>query len=126
MYYLIASQVLCGAFAAFAAGRKGRSRLGWFAVGLLVPVAGVVMAWCVPPVVSRGQGRAARRAPRRPPRRCTGSYIPDCLGCRYFVRPLFDRSYSGPRKGRCERFDRELVDESESRESRAVSRGGPP
>ena len=117
MAYALAFQLLCGCFAAFLAGKKGRSRLAWFAVGLLIPIVGVGLAWSVSPRAAipgaTGRERAAdARTPRRRPKRCNGSYIPDCLGCPYFVKPLFDSSYSGSRKGRCKLLGRDLVDEA--------------
>lgn len=126
--YAVAFQLLCGSFAAFLAGRKGRSRIAWFAVGLLVPIIGVALAWSAAPRAAGPKAKRRDRAPgaqrqRRRPRRCTGSYIPDCLGCRYFIRPLFDPSYSGFRKGRCELLGRDLVDEAERESSKPASEG---
>ena len=125
MAHVMVFQLLCGCFSAFVAGKKGRSRLAWFAVGLLVPIIGVALAWWVsPPQPSRevsGRGRVAG-APvlRRPPKRCNGSYISDCLGCPHFAKPLFDATYSGPRRGQCELFGRELVDKGEREGSRVL------
>ena len=121
-YYLIIVQVLCGCFSAFVAGRKGRDRIRWWFVGALLPVVGVVLSLKV--------GEAGREAPvalsapasaatngsasaerRQRPSRCCGSYIPDCLGCPHFRRQLFSAEHREGMKGRCEHFDRELLEE---------------
>ena len=75
------------------------------------------------PASRRGAaGISGQSGPREkhPPKRCCGSYIADCQGCCYFARPLFDPSYAGTRKGRCERFNRDLVDEGGDKSSRIV------
>ena len=118
MEYLVAFQVLCAGFAAFVAARKGRSAILWFAVGLL-PVVGVVLALTVERPSARREGRGKGAEPR-PPRRCRGSYIPDCEGCPFFTRPLFDASYQGPKKGYCKRFERTLSEEAGSKGGRVT------
>jgi hypothetical protein len=124
MEYILAIQLLCGCFAAFAARRKGRSAVAWFAIGALLPVLGIVLA------LRAGRPRAPRRAAPngsreadaalRPPRRCEGTYIADCLGCPFFSRPLFDETYEGPNKGYCRRFRRVLSDEKGKKGSTVV------
>ena len=114
MSYLIAFQLLCGCFAGYVASQKGRNWFFWFLAGLVVPVLGVVLAVIVArprrPSAEGERPRAGTEAARerRPPSRCCGSYIPDCQGCPYFRKPLFDPTYSGTRKGLCEFFHKEL------------------
>lgn len=116
MEYLIAFQLLCGCFAGFAASRKKRNGILWFFIGTALPVIGVVLALTVG--VPR---KRAERAPHandsgyghRRPSRCCGSYIPDCQGCPHFVRPLFDRSYTGHRKGFCKFFNKVLSEHAQ-------------
>jgi len=126
MEYLVAIQLLCGSFAAYVASRKNRNRFLWFLLGLAVPVGGVLMAL----IVGKGQrtpGKGvespdvAEAEPRRPPKRCCGSYIPDCRGCPYFTRPLFDPSYGGRRKGYCELFEKELIEEAGARQAKIAA-----
>ena len=120
MEYLLAFQFLCGGFAAWGAARKRRSPLGWFAVGFLLPVLGVVLCLLVGTRVrAEGSGRGRTRTRRRP-KRCNGSYIPDCQGCPYFTKPLFDSSYDGKRRGRCAFFDCDLEEEARKGGSRVV------
>jgi hypothetical protein len=115
MYYLIICAVLCGFFSAFVAGRKGRNRIAWWFVGTLLPILGVVLSLAVPQRrvalsavrVRRAQGGA--RQGRKKPKRCCGSYIPDCFGCPYFRRPLFDPGRGEDKKGYCEFFGRDLI-----------------
>lgn len=118
MEYLIAFQLLCGAFGAYLARRKNRSVVLWFGIAAVVPVAGVVLALVVGKA-GRTEAKKAKRKkgehggknrPRRP-RRCNGSYISDCRGCPYFYRPLFDTTYDENHKGRCRFYDRELYEE---------------
>lgn len=117
MEYLVAFQLLCGCFAGYVASHKKRNWFFWFLVGGAVPLLGVLAALMVeepaeeePGVPARGRNGSSGRE-RRPPSRCCGRYIPDCRGCPYFKRPLFDRTYSGARKGYCELFDKKLVEE---------------
>lgn len=128
MHYLIAFQVLCGCFSAFAAGRKGRRPAIWWFIGALIPVFGVVLSLAVPdspasrPATATGAGGKtvrARRA-RAKPKRCCGSYIPDCFGCPHFRRKLFDPSRSKGKKGYCEFFLKDLMDPSRERNSKVA------
>jgi len=125
MEYFLAIQLLSGLFAAFVAARKGRGALAWFALGLLLPVVGVVLALRVGPLRARaehtGPGLQEAAAQRQAPRRCCGSYIPDCQGCPFFTRPLFDPSYEGPKKGYCQHFEKVLVEQGGREGSHAVS-----
>jgi hypothetical protein len=129
MYYLVIIQVLCGCFSAFVAGRKGRDRVRWWFIGALVPVVGVALS-----LLARdaAQGEpAALGAPaggrkvekNHRPSRCCGSYIPDCLGCSYFRRQLFSAEHREGLKGRCDYFDRQLVDETSRRRPRVTVEG---
>jgi hypothetical protein len=125
-YYLIVLQVLCGCFSAFVAGRKGRDRRRWWLIGALLPVAGVVLSLRAgqagpqePATLGApASGRKLQRHHR--PSRCCGSYIPDCLGCCYFRRQLFSAEHREGLKGRCDYFDRQLVEEP-SRKRRRVT-----
>jgi hypothetical protein len=122
MEYLIAFQLLCGCFAAFVAGRRSRSRAAWWFVGALLPVAGVVLALTASHPGAAGSSGPAHSAsePRKPagrPRRCCGSYIPDCLGCPYFRRPLFDGEGSSQKKGTCTLLGTDLTLEPQPRGS---------
>jgi hypothetical protein len=131
MYYLLIVQVLCGFFSAFVAGRKGRNRLLWWFIGALLPLLGVVLCLKVGEAADKGEpvplgapasaDAAAKAADRRRrPSRCCGSYIPDCLGCSYFRRQLFSGEQKDGLKGRCEHFDRELLEESSRKRSRVT------
>lgn len=127
MYYLIAFQVLCGCFSAFVAGRKGRSRLAWWLMGALLPVFGVLLSLAAPAAPGAPRSAAAatdtKREPsqtRKRPKRCCGSYIPDCFGCPFFRRQLFDSDRSEDKKGYCEFFGRELRDKSKRKGSTVV------
>ena len=125
MEHVVVFQLLCGCFAGFVAARKGRNWLLWFAVGALVPVVGVALAWGAAARPARAADAAAgRQRRRRAPKRCTGLYIADCQGCPYFRRPLFDASYSESKKGYCERFGRTLFDGPALDQERV--RNGPP
>ncbi len=127
MHYFIAFQILCGCFSAFVAGRKGRSRLAWWFVGAMLPLLGVVLSLIVleaptAPSSSRGVGGAvsAQSRARRRPKRCSKSYTPDCSGCPFFRRRLFDADRSEDKKGYCEFFNKELRDESKAKGSSVV------
>ncbi len=117
MYYLVIIQVLCGSFSAFVAGRKGRDRVRWWFIGALLPVVGVALSLLarevrddVPATLGAPAG-GRQLEPRHRPSRCCGSYIPDCLGCTYFRRQLFSAEHREGLKGRCDYFDRQLVEE---------------
>lgn len=114
MLHVLALQIACGAFAAFVAARNGRNRAVWFAIGMLLPVLGVVLALSAKKPYAPGEytGGATRSLPRRP-KRCIGAYTADCLGCRHFSRPLFDDSYKNGKKGRCGLFRRELIEQAQ-------------
>jgi len=120
MHYLIVFQILCGCLSAFAAGRKGRNRTLWWAIGAFVPLFGVLIALMVPeagaglraPRNRRGRIEEVQADRRSRPRRCRGSYIPDCQGCPYFRRPLFDADPQPHKKGTCTFLGKELWEES--------------
>ncbi len=124
--YLVAFQLLCGAFGAFLASRKRRSPAAWFAIAFAVPVVGVILAFTVreyrraKPGVSKC--RQEQRRTLQPPKRCCRSYIPDCLGCPYFNRPLFDDSYTGERKGYCRLFGKELLESGDRKTAKITFR----
>ncbi|MHC4479351.1 MAG: hypothetical protein ACYS8K_08085 [Planctomycetota bacterium] len=131
MHYFVVFQVLCGCFAAFTAGRKGRRPAVWWFVGALVPVFGVVLSLAVPPLSAgpassplAAEKTPLARRPRAKPKRCCGSYIPDCFGCSYFRRPLFDPGRSEGKKGHCEFFDKDLITKSEDEGSKVVIEDG--
>jgi len=115
MEYLIAAQLFCGVFAAYVAAGKCRSKLAWFFIGL-IPIVGVVAAVLAPHAApcghfgARSTGRTS--APERA-KRCSGTFIPDCRGCAYFRKPLFDPSYAETREGYCEFFHKELRKEQQ-------------
>ena len=113
-YIFVAWQLLCGGFAAFLAAGKRRSPVLWFAIGALLPVVGVALAWFVSP---GGRRRAATlesgSSKKHLPKRCVGYYVPDCAGCPYFIKPLFDPTYSADKKGYCTRFERPLMEKEE-------------
>ena len=111
MEYVVAFQLLCGCFAGFVAARKRRNWAAWFAAGTLLPVAGVVLSCRLRARPPAGEGTPRRRRRREPLRRCTGQYAPDCQGCSWFRRPLFDSSYADSKKGYCERFTRPLYEQ---------------
>ena len=117
MEYVVVFQVFCGFFAAFVAARKERSVLAWFAIGTLLPVVGVALALRVKRTPARG---GKERTVRQAPRRCRGSFIPDCRGCPFFSRPLFDPSQDSSKKGYCQRFERVLVQENGRKGSRVT------
>jgi hypothetical protein len=111
----IAIQIFVAIFCAFMALRKERSPLLWALIGL-VPVVGVIAVIVVSP--ARAADKAAARPKDRPhpparPKRCCGRYIPDCRGCPYFRRALFqsDKQKDEGRVGHCEFFDRNLYDD---------------
>jgi hypothetical protein len=130
MPYVIAFQVLCGFFAAHVASRKGRSGLRWWFLGALIPVFGVVLSLALPerpgPVrlSEGGMGGSSVRSHRHRPKRCCGSYIPDCHGCPYFRRQLFDSARSEGRKGHCEFYHKDLTGNSQPDESGLVVEDG--
>jgi len=114
MPYLIAGLILSGLVAGYVAGRKGRSRIAWMAVGMFLPGLGILLSIAVP---ERGDadgspegGAPARKAHvRRRPRRCCGSWIPDCQGCDWFHRELFRSSQTTDSVGYCEYYGRRLA-----------------
>ncbi len=120
MYYAVVLVVFCAFFSAFVAGRKGRSPLLWWMIGLL-PVFGVVLALLAAPrlpgasqaSVDEGPGQAPDR-----PKRCRGEFIPDCLGCAYFQRQLFRADPAEGVRGYCRFFEMGLVDEDTRRAAR--------
>ncbi|MFP4027987.1 MAG: hypothetical protein ACLFWL_09365 [Candidatus Brocadiia bacterium] len=124
MEYILAFQLLCGFFSAFLAVRKHRSLTGWFAIGLLVPVAGVIFAWVIGPYSLKDSQKQSDMPTEKPagkrPKRCCGYYVPDCQGCPYFEKPLFDKSFEGDRKGRCRFYGRVLEQNEEEKKSRAI------
>jgi len=118
MEYFVAFQLLCGCFAGFVASRKDRGWFVWFLLGTFVPVFGVIAALlanepATEPAEENWTQELERKTKNRklkPPKRCCGRYIPDCQGCPYFRKPLFDPTYSGSKKGYCELFEKELID----------------
>lgn len=127
MHYFIVFQLLCGFFSASVAGRKGRNPTTWWFVGLLLPVFGVVLSLVVPksptasaPAARKTRRREAARRPRKRPRRCCASYIPDCFGCPYFRRQLFDPAGTEGKKGYCEYYGKDLVDASKQKGSKVT------
>ena len=126
MYYLLIIQVLCGCFSAYVAGRKGRDRVRWWFIGALLPVVGVVLSLRATEVRQEVPGTLGAPASGKKteachrPSRCCAAYIPDCLGCSHFRRQLFSAEHREGLKGRCDYFDRELVEES-SRKRRHVA-----
>jgi hypothetical protein len=111
----IAIQLFIAVFCAFLAARKRRRPLVWGLVGM-VPVLGVVAALLVPraaPARHAGKGSPRQRSMPPRPKRCCGHYIPDCRGCPYFRRALFqsDRQKEDGRVGHCEFFDRDLYEQ---------------
>jgi hypothetical protein len=120
MEYFFAFQVLSGFFAAFLASRKSRSTLGWFAIGMLVPLAGVIVAWKISPSRPLSPSKPShRKKTLRPPKRCCGHYIPGCQGCPFFEKPLFDRTYQGERKGYCKFYNKDLLDQRDKKSASA-------
>ncbi|MGD2175738.1 MAG: hypothetical protein PVJ27_10080 [Candidatus Brocadiaceae bacterium] len=116
MHYFFVIQLLCGFFAAYVAGGKGRSRLAWWFAGALLPIFGVALVLLVPPAGEAGAaGPAGGSTPRQPvrPKRCCGRFIPDCLGCSYFRRNLFRSDASPGARGHCRYFGRDLVEGEE-------------
>ena len=117
MSYVIAFQVLCGFFSSYVAGRKGRARLRWWLVGALVPVFGVMLSLLAPDAEAGSGpatvgGKEGRRRSRKRPKRCCGSYIPDCQGCSFFRRHLFDPDPSEDKKGYCRFYGKDLTEAS--------------
>ena len=117
MHYFIAFQILCGCFSAYVARRKGLNPVSWGLAGALLPVFGVVLAVAVSGSSSAaeslpGTGHRRPASPPRRPRRCCGSYLPDCFGCPFFRRQLFARDQAKDKKGYCEYYRKDLVDES--------------
>lgn len=117
MEYLVAFQLLCGCFAGYVASHKGRGWFAWFLLGALVPIAGVIAVLLVeepseePPEEDwTDELKEARKRKLKPPKRCCARYIPDCQGCPYFRKPLFDPTYTGSKKGYCELFEKELIE----------------
>ncbi|MFO8006485.1 MAG: hypothetical protein R6V05_01985 [Candidatus Brocadiia bacterium] len=117
MHYLVAFQILCGFFAAYVAVRKERSGLRWWCVGALLPAVGVALALMVDSASGSGPGDDTSGGPQEPlrrPRRCSGQFIPDCLGCAHFRRRLFGSEADEMVRGYCEFYARELCDEEHS------------
>jgi len=120
--YLIVMQVLCGAFSAYVAGRKGRSRWAWFFIGTLVPVLGVVLALLAEQVKTESEDRVGpaglggRKVKARRPLRCCGSYIPDCQGCPHFRRQLFAGERRADVKGHCAYYGKDLTEDAEQQD----------
>ena len=54
------------------------------------------------------------------PKRCCGSYIPDCEGCPYFKKALFESSPNSVKKGECRFFNRDLVIKPPERHNRVI------
>ena len=112
--YLIAGLILSGLAAGYVAGRKGRSRIAWAAVGTFLPGLGILLSIAVPERGgtddSQEAGVGSRKSPpRRRPRRCCGSWIPDCQGCDWFHRELFRSSETTDAAGYCEYYGRRLT-----------------
>jgi hypothetical protein len=119
MYFFICVQLLCGLFACFVAKAKNRSATLWLLLGAILPILGVVIILILSPKDAplSEEKDSSEQKPKRRPKRCCGSYLPDCHGCPYFSRPLFDNSYNENKKGRCEFFGRDLYEEPEERKS---------
>jgi len=114
MHYFVAFQILCGFFAAYVAVRKGRSGLRWWCAGAFLPVVGVALALTVDRRRGSDTGEETSEDPQEPlrrPRRCSGQFIPDCLGCAHFRRRLFGSEAGETVRGYCEFYARELCDE---------------
>jgi hypothetical protein len=126
MDYVIVTLALCGFFSAYVAARKGRSPVAWWLVGALLPVIGVVLCLAVPPKAAAdpqeewAPGAPAPHHALRRPRRCCGYYIPDCCGCPYFRRHLFDSVRAERSKGRCEFFGKDLEEAPEGADSQVA------
>jgi hypothetical protein len=122
MEYLVAFQLLCGCFAGYVASRKERNWFAWFLIGALVPVFGVIAALLVDEPATESPEddwteklEETKKRKLKPPKRCCARYIPDCQGCPYFRKPLFDPTYSGSKKGYCELFEKDLIDSQEDK-----------
>ena len=130
MEYLIVALALCGFFSAYVAARRGRRPVVWWFVGALLPVLGVVLAMVLPakpPVRQEDAWAPGSPVPSRPlrrPKRCCGFYIPDCCGCPYFRRHLFDPARAGRTKGRCEFFGKDLDEVPARADSHVAGRDG--
>jgi hypothetical protein len=109
---LVALMLISGVAAGYVAGRKGRSRIAWAAIGTALPLLGVLLCIAVPERGagddSRQTGAARKPRPRRRPRRCCGSWIPDCQGCDWYHRELFTSSETSDSAGYCEYYGRKL------------------
>ncbi len=123
MAYLFAFQILCGLFSAFVASQKGRNPALWGTIGACLPVFGVLLAVMVgdndadaPPRFWSRPAPKKRRTPPSRPKRCKGTYVPDCRGCAYFRRPLFDHELP-EKKGTCAFFGKELLEEADRSDS---------
>jgi len=130
MQFLVVFQILCGFFGAFVAGRKGRSRLGWWFIGAFLPVFGAILCLMAPDAAAKvgateqGDGADGIRKQRPRPRRCCGSYIPDCQGCPYFRRPLFEAHREADGKGTCTFYGKQLREEADADNSRITIDNG--
>ncbi len=123
--YVLVFQLLCGALAAFVARRKGRSGLFWLLAGTCLPVIGVVLALASKAGGKRGRakrpvGESRPQKKKRPPKRCCGRYIPDCEGCPFFQRLLFDEQPVDGRKGKCRRYNRDLKVNTDRKRNRVI------
>ncbi len=121
--YILVFQIACGISALLIAQRKGRNRPAWLAAGTFLPVIGLALILVLKPLKARKQaarGKQRNKARMRPPKRCCGSYIPDCEGCPYFVRVLFEEEVIEGKKGDCRFYGRELTVETDTRRNRVV------
>ncbi len=117
MPYVVMTLMIVGAFvSSHIAARKGRSAVHWWFIGL-VPVFGIMLALLMdtgaPAGVTRKERGGRRRKgapPRKRPKRCCGSYIPECWGCPFFRRNLFDPDPHEGKRGYCEHFRHELTE----------------
>ena len=115
-YVVMMLMIVCAFASSHIAARKGRNTVHWWFIGL-VPIFGIMLALLMdtgaPGGVTRKKKGARKRKdalPRKRPKRCCGSYIPECWGCPFFRRNLFDPDPHEGKRGYCEHFRRELTE----------------
>ncbi|ACM35620.1 MULTISPECIES: zinc ribbon domain-containing protein [Rhizobium/Agrobacterium group] len=70
---LVVLWIICGAVTAIIATSKGRSGVGWFFVGMLISIFGIILVACLPSVKETETSSATETTRIQPTKSC-----PDC------------------------------------------------
>ncbi|ANL10295.1 hypothetical protein AMJ96_CH02647 [Rhizobium sp. N113] len=71
--FIVFTWLICGVVTGIIASSKGRAGVGWFLIGCLLGIFGLILIACLPSLHSSGTGATYHVADARPTKSC-----PDC------------------------------------------------